>query len=61
LKWKQVSAVCLESEPRGYLVTKYATGGTWRYQAIRLGSPSVSLLVADTAGECKAACEEDAK
>lgn len=60
MKWKQVSAVCLESDPKGYLVTKYAIGeGVWRYQAIRL--PSVSLLVADKAGECKAVCEEDAK
>jgi hypothetical protein len=36
---------------------KYIVNGKPKYQAIR--KPDVSLLVADTADECKAACEAD--
>lgn len=61
MKWSKASAVCLQSDCGRYVVSKYGMGdGVWRYQAIRLGTPSVVLLVADTSDECKAACEADA-
>lgn len=66
MKWHKYNPVCLHSDCGGYAVTK--NGNV--YQAIRLGRKvpvrdsydwpdAVSLLVADSADKCKAACEGD--
>jgi hypothetical protein len=55
LKWVKHSAWCLKSEDGRFMVSKYKTAEGWVYQAIRL--PDTSLLVANTADECKAKCE----
>jgi hypothetical protein len=39
------------------MVTKYIVNGKPVYQAIK--KPGMSLLVADSADKCKAACEAD--
>lgn len=46
-----------ESDCGGYRVTTYIVNGKPVYQAIR--KPGKSLLVADSADKCKAACEAD--
>jgi hypothetical protein len=57
VNWTKASKWHLESECKRYIVTKYIVNGKPKYQAIR--KPDVSLLVADTADECKAKCEGD--
>jgi hypothetical protein len=59
LKWTKASAWHLESDCKRYSVVKYIVNGKPKYQAIR--KPDVSLLAADTADECKAACEGDGR
>lgn len=57
MKWNKASAWHLESDNGRYQVTKYIVNGKPIYQAIR--KPATSLLVADSADKCKAACEGD--
>lgn len=57
MKWRQASKWHLESDCKRYSVVKYIVSGKPKYQAIR--KPDVSLLVADSADKCKAACEVD--
>ena len=57
MNWTKASKWHLESEDKRYMVTKYIVSGKPKYQAIK--KPDVSLLVADTANECKAKCEGD--
>jgi hypothetical protein len=57
VNWTKASKWHLESEDKRYMVTKYIVNSKPKYQAIK--KPDVSLLVADTADECKAKCEGD--
>lgn len=57
MKWTKASKWHLESDCKRYSVVKYIVNGKPVYQAIR--KPDVSLLVADSADKCKAACEVD--
>jgi hypothetical protein len=57
LNWQQSGKWTLQSDNGGYMVTKYIVNGKPVYQAIK--RPATSLLVADSADKCKAACEAD--
>ena len=57
MKWTKASKYHMKSDCGMYVVAKYKLADGWRYQAIRM--PGTSLLVADTADECKRACEVD--
>lgn len=57
MKWFKASKWHLESDCKRYIVAKYMVNGKPNYQAVR--KPETVLLVADSAEECKAACEVD--
>jgi hypothetical protein len=55
LNWTKTNDYQLKSDDGRFAVTRYRVNGEYVYQAIRL--PDTSLLVANTADECKAKCE----
>jgi hypothetical protein len=56
VKWLPVNKVCLQSSCGTYTVTKSMTPTGWRYQAFK---GKAFLHIADSADECKQACEVD--
>jgi hypothetical protein len=60
LKWSRGGKYHENSNCGRYRVTAYRVSGKWKFQAIR-NRGEVSLLIADTADECKSACSEDSR
>lgn len=56
MTWKRLSAVCIQSDCLTYTIAKYRTPKGWVYQAFK---GKQFLHIADSAAECKQACEVD--
>jgi hypothetical protein len=58
VNWRKINSNCLESDDKKWLIAKYKVRGAWVYQLTRVGSPSESVLIAETAQECKERADE---
>jgi hypothetical protein len=56
MKWIKASDYHIKSEDGKYIVNKAYVNGVVQYQAVQVNG-LVSLLIAETADECKAKCE----
>ena len=56
MKWLKFDSYHIKSEDGKYIVNKAYVNGVVQYQAVQVNG-LVSLLIAETADECKAKCE----